>query len=534
MTTPLMNLDLPVVSVTAGPLWATMLNAAQNLIDSHDHTSGKGSKVPTAGILINANLEMNSFDLTEIHALALDNLSATLGASLVGRLYQVNKELYYNDGNGTAVKMTNAGAVNVSGSNGIGGDYGGGNPASLNFVEATSTYEFYENASSVNRGNILFRGLDMSGRAAIASTALAGNLTITSTDDTFIVNVDTSAVRTITLPDPTLAKRLFIIKDVTGSADVNGIVIARFGSEQIDGVAANYTFSVPFGSLIISSNGTNWFVVNRNENYQRGTEVKNLGLTATVGSNALTFALKQRNGSDPTTGQGMVCIPFRHATLTNGQTNIRYVKSALSITIPSGATLGFSSAYDDFVYLYAIDNAGTVELAVSASALWAAENVTAGTVSTTLLDTASDDAGRIYSATQRSNVPCRMIGACFIAASTPGTWASSPSWVFVGDRVHESFNRRTAMVSGVSNINAHHDQIYIKALDATTYNIQLPIAQHGFKFTVKRSSGSASNNITIVRAGSENIDEAAASYVMSTSLQSATFFCDGTNWFVIS
>jgi hypothetical protein len=59
-TTPNMNLDLPTVSTTLGPAWATQLNEAIGVdgtgIDAHDHTSGKGVRIPPAGLDISGDL----------------------------------------------------------------------------------------------------------------------------------------------------------------------------------------------------------------------------------------------------------------------------------------------------------------------------------------------------------------------------------------------------------------------------------------------------------------------------------------------
>ena len=65
MATTNMNLTLPTVSITVGPEWATLLNAALTDIDAHDHTSGKGVKITPAGLNINADLELNGNAITE-------------------------------------------------------------------------------------------------------------------------------------------------------------------------------------------------------------------------------------------------------------------------------------------------------------------------------------------------------------------------------------------------------------------------------------------------------------------------------------
>ena len=59
MATSFLNLTLPTVTVTLGPTWATQINAAFEVIDEHDHTSGKGVQIPTAGLNINDDLDFN-------------------------------------------------------------------------------------------------------------------------------------------------------------------------------------------------------------------------------------------------------------------------------------------------------------------------------------------------------------------------------------------------------------------------------------------------------------------------------------------
>lgn len=64
--------------------------------------------------------------------------------------------------------------------------------------------------------------------------------------------------------------------------------------------------------------------------------------------------------------------------------------------------------------------------------------------------------------------------------------------------------------------------------------LTLPTPALNMWITVKDKTGSAqTNNITISRAGSEKIETVAASYTISTDLQSLTFVSDGTDWFIV-
>lgn len=138
-------------------------------------------------------------------------------------------------------------------------------------------------------------------------------------------------------------------------------------------------------------------------------------ISASVAANALTLGLAANS------------LDFRSATLTNGAPNTRTF-SALSLVVPSGATLGTVSGQSARLALIAIDNAGTVELAVANLA--GGVNLDETTlISTTAISGTSNSAGVIYSTTARSNVPFRIVGFIDISEATAGTWASAPTLV---------------------------------------------------------------------------------------------------------
>jgi len=155
--------------------------------------------------------------------------------------------------------------------------------------------------------------------------------------------------------------------------------------------------------------------------------LENLGIDASVGSSALTIALKQSDGStDPSTGTAATQISFRGTTLANGDYNVRSATSAVSLVISSGSTLGHTSAAEEYIYVYAIDNAGTIELAASTSLF------DDGTLQTTTAEGgagAADNAALLYSTTLRSNVPIRLIGRLRSVQSTAGTWDAVPEQI---------------------------------------------------------------------------------------------------------
>lgn len=152
-------------------------------------------------------------------------------------------------------------------------------------------------------------------------------------------------------------------------------------------------------------------------------DLYNMTIAASVGANALTVSLKQQSGANPSTGASQVAISFRSATANSGVYVKRTVTSALSLTIPSGATMGFSNGVSDNIYVYAIDNNGTVELAVSTEALWDEALLW----DTTVMNTSSDSRIVLYSASARSGVAIRLLGRLRLTEATAGTWATDPS-----------------------------------------------------------------------------------------------------------
>ena len=155
----------------------------------------------------------------------------------------------------------------------------------------------------------------------------------------------------------------------------------------------------------------------------------NVGLITTIGSNALTIWLTDRNNSTPGAGDNACRIGFRSATLTNGSFSEVSVTSQKTIVISSGSTLGQTSVQPANIYVYVINNAGDVELAVSGTLY-----PEVGVISTTAEGGAgaADSNTVMYSTTARTNVAYRLIGVIANTQTTAGTWASAGTVVAVG------------------------------------------------------------------------------------------------------
>ncbi len=121
-TTANMSLVLPTPGGDSGT-WDDLLNAALTLVDAHDHTTGKGPRVPTTGININADLTMASNALTNIGSLGFAEITALASGSRRLFFSSADHELYVRTNGGSNVKITNGASLNISLVGGIVGDY---------------------------------------------------------------------------------------------------------------------------------------------------------------------------------------------------------------------------------------------------------------------------------------------------------------------------------------------------------------------------------------------------------------------------
>lgn len=147
-------------------------------------------------------------------------------------------------------------------------------------------------------------------------------------------------------------------------------------------------------------------------------------IVASVSANALTLAVKTLNGDNPSAFDPVIFV-FRNSTLASGDYLVYRVTAALSIVVASTATLGHVSARDQQLIVYAIDNAGTLELAVSTKLF----DQSARRVSTTLMAAAVSDPAVMYSTTARSNVAWYPIARCVSNQTTAGTYTTNPTQI---------------------------------------------------------------------------------------------------------
>lgn len=292
-----------------------------------------------------------------------------------------------------------------------------------------------------------------------ASTTVVGtDTTQTLTNKTFDADGTGNSITNIENADIKTGAAIARAKLASGTADhvlINdgsgvmsseaALAIARGGTGQAT-ATAGFDALAPTttkGDIIVSDGsdnirvavGTNEHVLTADSSQTSGVkwaaipsasnQVSNLGLATSVGSNALTIALKDASGSDAS-ASSPVKIGFRSATASTGTYSQRSVTGALSVVVSSGSTLGHSDGIAHPIYVYAIDNAGTVELAVSTCPF--PDNSIQSTTAEGGAG-ASDSNRVLYSTTARSNVAVRLIARLTSTQTTAGTWAAAASLV---------------------------------------------------------------------------------------------------------
>lgn len=178
---PNMGLVVPSVGVDPGPDWANNLNASLSILDSHDHTPGKGVQVTPDGLNINSDLSFIGNNATLLRSTRFAAQSAPLALSAdLGCLYVAGLDLYYNDELGNQVRITQSGGLA-----GTPGSIGGlVPPASVTYIPGNETFVFQSDVNTpanIDVASIIVRNLTMGSNGITLSppNALASNFTIT-------------------------------------------------------------------------------------------------------------------------------------------------------------------------------------------------------------------------------------------------------------------------------------------------------------------------------------------------------------------
>lgn len=184
-----MQLPVPIPSVDDGPQWATDVQNSLNIIDAHNHAPGSGVPIGPNGMNINADLPINSHNLTSIRSVRF-SLTATgsipgVSPDLACIFVSTAGELYYNDNSGNQVQITSGGNVNA-GAGSITGLPSG--TASVTYTALSGTYTFQQatsTAANIDAATLIVRypgsypSITGNGIAIQAPSSLASSYALT-------------------------------------------------------------------------------------------------------------------------------------------------------------------------------------------------------------------------------------------------------------------------------------------------------------------------------------------------------------------
>lgn len=213
----------------------------------------------------------------------------------------------------------------------------------------------------------------------------------------------------------------FTIQTTGGAAS-----ITPFAGDSFNGMTAGASLVMAPGTQVnVVTNGTGtWFALG--ETFFGFNAPLNLQINATVAASALTIALKDRSGNDPT-----VTSPICFSVSAGGNNVTRVVATPLSITVPNGASLGTVNGQAGRIWIGLFDNSGTPVLGV-----FNALNSTGPSLlcwdESTLQTTTNISGGSTAAQTWYTNGALaakafRVIGYLEATEPTAGAWTVTPS-----------------------------------------------------------------------------------------------------------
>lgn len=265
------------------------------------------------------------------------------------------------------------------------------------------------------------------GGAGVTSTTAP--YTVLSTDQGKLVRI--SSAGTVTTPDATDVDDPFVF--VIRNSSSGNVVLDGSGAQTVDG-AASITLGPNEGATVFTD-GANWFTSGRISvsTLSTGFAMINGTLTASVGSNALTIAIKGADGNDPSTGNP-VYVVIRNATFATGDFTLMAITAATSIVVSTGSTLGATNGIGFRIWVVGFNDGGTFRLGVincrSGTSIYPLGQGTTIVSSTAEGGAGAADSAQVfYTGTAVTTKPYQILGYLTFSngLATAGTWNVGPS-----------------------------------------------------------------------------------------------------------
>lgn len=155
---PNMSLVVPIPTVTIGPDWANDINVSLTIIDGHTHNAGSGIPITPNGLNLNSDVSFLTNNGIQLRSARFAPNASPLGLSTdLGCIYEAGVDLYYNDGNGNQIRITQSGSLAGAAGTITGLPSG---TASAAFVSANGTFVFQQatsTAANMDIGSLIIR-----------------------------------------------------------------------------------------------------------------------------------------------------------------------------------------------------------------------------------------------------------------------------------------------------------------------------------------------------------------------------------------
>lgn len=220
-----MGMPVPVVGVDPSPTWASLLVTDLGIIDSHDHTTGNGAPLTTSSITVNANFPFAGNSITGLKALIFTSQTVPIPASgiYLDALYVSGVDLYYNDGNGNQVRVTQSGGI-------------AGSPGSISNLTSPASASYVAGSTKFVWQSAATTSADMDFGAAIMRNNTASSFALTLQPPTLGSNYS------ITLPALPASQKIMTM-------DASGVMAAPYSLDNSTIVASANVIGVPAGGI---------------------------------------------------------------------------------------------------------------------------------------------------------------------------------------------------------------------------------------------------------------------------------------------
>lgn len=233
------------------------------------------------------------------------------------------------------------------------------------------------------------------------------------------------------------------------------------------------------------------------------SDLQNCSVAAASSSNTLVISLKDGAGSDPSSSSACK-IAFRNATAATGTFATVSVTAATSVTISNGSSLGCTASTQCVLYVYAINNAGTVVLGAKNGF-----TVDEGSVQSSTAEGgagAADALDTIYSTAAQSSKAVRLLARLTVTPGGSHAWDAAPTEISNAPFKQTGWYINAAFTGANPSLGTSAVSSYTEIIDAgLTLTPKSGSAPAGTMCSTTNAATAASTSATTCAAGSESL-----------------------------